>query len=104
MQPIHMVKVLVDMRIGVQMLFDLQKRAAAPGREESPPASPSSNYSSAWETSESDADGGLDLDELQETRPSPTTIFEDNQAKMTEKGGKGEAKNIQLAFTAGCST
>lgn len=60
------------------------------GAESSPKGSPHSNYSSAWgDTSDSDADQPcLDLDDLQESRP-PTTISEDNQAKLTEKGGKG---------------
>ena len=71
-------------------LHQLQKKGGPAAAAESPPGSPGSNYSSAWETSESDVDGALDLEELQEARPSPTTIFEDNQAKMTEKGAKGE--------------
>ena len=67
----------------------LQKKGQL-GEEASPEDSPQSNYSSAWgDASDSDAEQqGLDLEELQESRP-PTSIFEDNQAKVTEKGGKG---------------
>lgn len=72
----------------------LQKKV--PGEIEQPLDSPRSNYSSAWETSESDVDEALDLDELQETRPSPTTIFEDNQAKMAEKGAKGVSLKLSI--------
>lgn len=76
--------------LGSMLLFGSQKKAATTGKSENAGASEGSDGDSAWdESSESDAEGALDLDELQETRPSPTSVFEDNQAKMTEKGAKG---------------
>lgn len=49
--------------------------------------SPRSNYSSAWETSESEEEGS-DIQGLKAPRPS-ISLFEDNQAKLKEKGGLG---------------
>lgn len=75
-----------------------QKQGAVRSAEEAQD-SPRSDYSSAWETSESDVEGALDLGEFQDTRPSPTTIFEDNHAKMNEKGAKGKFQSFPIAVS-----